>query len=249
MPTSAAARPLRHVGERYLRPTPLLDYHAASIEALIDERGWAALPESERIGAIYDFVRDEIAFGYNRTDDLPASAVLADGFGQCDTKAILLMALLRATGIPCRLHGAVVEKRLQRGVAPAVAYRLWRADIRHSWVEVRHEGSWLGLDGVVLDGAYLDGVRAKLGESARGAFVGYAVGTYDIADPPVEWRGTHTAIQTAAFARELGTYDDPDGFYRACGSNFTGLRGWIFRHVLRQRMNRKVAAIRALARA
>jgi transglutaminase-like putative cysteine protease len=249
MSTSAPARPLAHVGERFLRPTPFLDYHHPSLEALVAERGWAELPESERIGAIYDFVRDEISFGYNRSDDLPASAVLADGYGQCDTKAILLMALLRATGIPCRLHGVTVEKRLQRGIPPAVAYRLWRADIRHSWVEVLFDDHWVALDGVILDGAYLDGVRAKLGESARGAFVGYAVGTYDVADPPVEWRGTHTAIQTAAFARELGTYDDPDSFFRACGSNFTGVRGWIFRHVLRQLMNRKVAAIRALARA
>ncbi|MDP2808518.1 MAG: hypothetical protein Q8O34_00025 [Rhodocyclaceae bacterium] len=32
--------------------------------------------EFERIGAIYRFVRDEIAFGYNQRDDLPASRIL-----------------------------------------------------------------------------------------------------------------------------------------------------------------------------
>ena len=49
----------------------------------------------DRIGAAYAFVRDEIAFGYNLADDLPASRVLEDGLGQCNTKGTLFMALLR----------------------------------------------------------------------------------------------------------------------------------------------------------
>ncbi len=42
--------------------------------------------EYDRIGAAYDFVRNEILFGYNRTDAIPATEVLADGYGQCNTK-------------------------------------------------------------------------------------------------------------------------------------------------------------------
>lgn len=59
--------------------------------------------------------------------------------------------------------------------------------------------------------------------------------------------GGDTAIQAAAVERDLGVFDDPDSFYRTCGSNFSGARGWIFRHAIRPRMNRRVAAIRALA--
>jgi len=33
----------------------------------------------QRIGAVYDFVRNEIAYGCNEADELPASWVLADG--------------------------------------------------------------------------------------------------------------------------------------------------------------------------
>mgnify|MGYP007072874318 CR=1 FL=1 len=58
--------------ERLLQPTALLDFRHPSLEALIHVRGWRALPEFERIAAIYVFVRDEIPFGYNLTDDLPA---------------------------------------------------------------------------------------------------------------------------------------------------------------------------------
>jgi transglutaminase-like putative cysteine protease len=245
--SAATPRQAEDTDQRYLRSTPLLNYDHPDLQALVAERNWRVLPERERIGAIYDFVRDEIPFGYNATDDLPASAVLADRHGQCDTKAILLMALLRATGIPCRLHGATVDKRLQRGMAPAIVYRLWGADIRHSWVEVLFEGRWVGLDGVILDLAYLDGIRAKFHVPAGDGFLGHAVGTGDLADPPNRWRGTDTAIQSAGIARDLGTFDDPDGFYAACGSNFAGLRGWLFRHLIRARMNLRVAAIRDAA--
>jgi len=66
------------------KPTDLLDFKSPQIQQLILERGWQALPEFERIGAIYDFVRNEIKFGYNESDNLPASSVLIDGIGQCN---------------------------------------------------------------------------------------------------------------------------------------------------------------------
>lgn len=190
MSTTADARAAEQADPKYVRPTVLLDYGHPRLQAVIKERGWAELPERERIGAIYHFVRDEIRFGFNVSDDMPASAVLKDGYGQRDTKATLLMSLFRATGLPCRLHGAMVDKRLQFGMAPPLMYRLWRAEIRHSWVEVLFEGRWIGLDGVILDRGYLDGVRAKVGASADRGLLGYAVGTEDLANPPIEWHGT-----------------------------------------------------------
>ena len=100
--------------ERYLLETPLLDFGSGPIRALIGAKGWQRLNAFERIGAAYTFVRDQIAFGYNSDDSIPASAVLADGYGQCNTKGTLLMALLRALEIPCRLHGFTIHKALQR---------------------------------------------------------------------------------------------------------------------------------------
>ena len=91
----------------------MLDYCVASIQELIRERGWSELPEFERVRAIYNFVRDEVLFGYNVDDGIPASRVLADGFGQCNTKGTLFMALLRSCGIPCRIHGFTIDKKLQ----------------------------------------------------------------------------------------------------------------------------------------
>ena len=112
-----------HGVERCLEETPMLDYSNASIQALVRERGWSELPEFERARAIYNFVRDEILFGYNVDDNIPASRVLADGFGQCNTKGALFMALLRLCGIPCRVHDFTIDKKLQEGAMTGVVYR------------------------------------------------------------------------------------------------------------------------------
>lgn len=229
-----------------LKSTPLLDYGHPALTSLIEDRDWKAMAEDARIGAIYDFVRDEIAFGYNTSDDLPASAVLTDGYGQCNTKSTLLMALLRGSGIACRFHGATIHKKLQKGVVEGIFYRLAPENIVHSWVEIEFQGRWVGLEGVILDAAYLDGLRATVA-SGGGAFLGYGAGTENIDDPPVAWCGTDTAIQATGVNQDFGTFDDPDAFYRRHGANLSGPKALLFRTVIRQRMNRKVGSIRSCA--
>lgn len=229
--------------DHLVRPTRLLDTNAPTLRDLVGRRGWRSLPFEERIGAVHEFVRDEIPFGYNADDDLPASRVLADGYGQCNTKTTLAMALLRASGIPCRFHAARIHKSLQLGVVTGAAYRLAPEEILHSWAEVPVRGEWKRLEGIILDDAYLDGVRRRVGRE-RGRLIGYAVGTDDLADPPVRWRGEHTEIQMAGVVRDHGTFDDPDAFYSQAGTNLSGPKAWWYRNVVRHAMNRHVGAIR-----
>ena len=66
----------------------------------------------------------EIAFGYNTDDMISASEVLKDGYGQCNTKGTLFMALLRAVGIRCRIHGFTIDKKLQKGAMTGIVYKL-----------------------------------------------------------------------------------------------------------------------------
>lgn len=236
--------------DHHLRPTPLVDFDHESLLRLIRARGWADLPEGDRIGAVYDFVRDEIPFGYNASDDRRASEVLADGLGQCNTKSTLLMALLRGVGIPARLHGGTVHRRLQRGVVPRLAYPIAPREILHTWVEVLVDGRWTALEGVILDAPYLAGVRA-LHPGTRGAHLGHAVGTDRLEDPPVAWTGSDTFVQATGLARDHGVFDDPDAFYARHGTNLGGVRSWLYRGVIRHLMNRNVARLRrgAVARA
>ncbi|CUO05101.1 transglutaminase domain-containing protein [Hungatella hathewayi] len=109
--------------DRYMQETNMLDYSDAQIQKLIQNRGWLELSDFDRIKAIYNYVRDEILFGYNIDDSIPASKVLADGYGQCNTKGTLFMALLRACNIPCRVHGFTIDKKLQKGAMTGLVYR------------------------------------------------------------------------------------------------------------------------------
>lgn len=226
---------------RYLRATPLLDFNTPAIQTLIRAEGWAQLAPFERIGAAYDFVRNDIGFGYNREDGLPASQVLGDGYGQCNTKGTLLMALLRALDVPCRLHGFTIHKALQRGVVPEAVYWMAPAEILHSWVEIHFEGRWITLEGFILDQAVLRGLQQHF--PGRQSLCAYGAGTECLQDPQVQWRGQDTYIQKTGINQDFGLFDAPDDFY-AQHQQLTGLKGVLFRLVLRHWMNARVGRIR-----
>jgi len=227
----------------YLKATPLLDYESICLVQLVEKRKWCNMSEYDRIGAIYDFVKEEIVLGYNQSDAIPASQVFQDGYGQCNTKSILLMALLRSCGIACRLHGCTVHKRLQKGVITGIAYWLGPREIIHSWVEVLHQDKWISLEGVILDTAYLQALQQRF-PNAGDSFYGYAVATSRFKNPRVDWRGEDTYIQKDAIIRDLGVFDSPDDFFIHHGVNLSGLKALLYRYVFRQRINRRVSSIR-----
>lgn len=227
----------------YLRPTPILNFNAAEIQALVREHDWRSLEPRLRVEAIYALVRDKITFGYNKTDSISASEVLRDGYGQCNTKTTLLMALLRAAGVPCRLHGATIDKTLQRGVVTGLFYQLAPRNILHSWTEVWLDEQWIALEGVILDKPYLAGLTNHLQKNS-GPLLGYGVGTSDIGNPAIEFNGGPTSIQMTGVNQDFGVFSDPDEFYSAHGTNMSGLRAWLFASWVRHRMNRRVSQIR-----
>lgn len=132
--------------EQYLQETKMLDYSNENIQHLIENRNWKKINEFERLKAIYIFVRDEILFGYNVDDSICASKVLSDGYGQCNTKGTLFMALLRACKIPCRVHGFTIDKALQKGAMTGIVYKNAPQNVFHSWVEVYFENRWYELE-------------------------------------------------------------------------------------------------------
>lgn len=228
---------------KYLVATRLLDLGHADIQRLLEERRWRTLPGFEQIKAIYDFVRDEIKLGYNARDDLPASAVLADGYGQCNTKASLLMALFRAIGWPCRLQAAWVDKRLQANVIPPLLYALSPSRILHTWVEILHDSRWIGLEGVIVDRPFLTAVQSA-NPGCKGAYCGLAIATPALADPPIDWLGDETLIQHTAIVEAIGVFDAPDDLYANHRQALGPVRDFLYQHVVRHWMNRRVSAIR-----
>jgi hypothetical protein len=229
--------------ERYLKETRLLDFSHPSLAELTMKRGWKSLSEYERIAQVYNFVQNEIAFGYNEADDIPASQVYSDGYGQCNTKGTLFMALLRECGIPCRFHAFTIDKQLQEGAVSGPAYRLAPRNIIHSWVEVWFENKWLNLEGFILDRPYLQSVQVRF-SSVEGAFCGFAVATPNLQNAPIEWKGADTYIQKDGINHDYGIFDSPDDFYEKHGANLSGIKRFLFRHVVRKLMNNNISRIR-----
>ncbi|MDR6734899.1 transglutaminase family protein [Sphingobacterium sp. 2149] len=227
----------------YLKETKILDYSNDSIQKLVREREWNQLDMISRIKAIYNFVRDEIKFGYNLSDNIPASAILKDGYGQCNTKATLLMALLRATEIPNRIHGFTIDKALQKGAITGIWYKLSPKNILHSWVEILVDEQWYFLEGVILDKIYLAKLQEK-NSDCKTTFCGYGAYTDNFKNPPIDWNLNNTFIQDKGINQDFGLFDTPDEFYEQHQQKLNAFERFIFKNIVRHKMNKNVAKIR-----
>jgi len=227
----------------YLIATPMLDFAHESIKALIEQKAWHLLSRYDAIGAIYNYVRDDILFGYNADDRLSASQVLKDGYGQCNTKGTLLIALLRSVGIPTRFHGFTIYNELQKGAIPNYLFARAPERIIHSWVEVYLDDKWVNLEGYIIDKQYLRKVQLSFEDQGK-QFSGYGISTKCLKKPKIEWTGEDTYIQSEGIADDFGVYAQPDDFYRRYGSNLSGVKKLLFRYVIRHLMNINVKKIR-----
>ncbi|GLQ16297.1 transglutaminase-like domain-containing protein [Maritalea porphyrae] len=225
-----------------LKSTRLLDFNHPTIQKLVQSKNWRNLSDYDKIGAAYDFVQNQIKFGYNRKDSIPASEVLKDGYGQCNTKGTLLMALLRALNIPCRLHGFTIKKSLQRGVVPELVYAIAPENILHSWVEVQFEDQWVYLEGFILDRAFLGQLQKEF--SDQSSLCAYGVGTDCLQTPNIDWTGQNTYIQRTGINQDFGLFDTPDEFYAEHQQEFSPLKDFLYQHIIRHWMNARVANAR-----
>lgn len=229
--------------DRYLKETRMLNYSDERIQRLIKDRKWKNADEFKCLKAIYNFVRDEILFGYNVDDSIPASQVLSDGYGQCNTKGTLFMALLRACGIPCRVHGFTIDKKLQKGAMTGFVYKSAPKNVFHSWVEVYFEEKWYELEAFILDKAYLTKLQEK-NSDCIGAFCGYGVAVKDFKHPVIDFDRNNTYIQSKGINQDFGVYDSPDRLLKEHHQEISGVKAFLYRNLGRHLMNRNVRRIR-----
>lgn len=229
--------------DRYLKETRMLNYSDERIQRLIKDRKWKNADKFECLKAIYNFVRDEILFGYNVDDSILASQVLSDGCGQCNTKGTLFMALLRACGIPCRVHGFTIDKKLQKGAMTGFVYKSAPKNVFHSWVEVYFEEQWYELEAFILDKAYLTKLQEK-NSDCIGAFCGYGVAVKDFKHPVIDFERNNTYIQSEGINQDFGVYDSPDELLKEHHQEISGVKAFLYRNLGRHLMNRNVRRIR-----
>jgi hypothetical protein len=231
--------------EKYLEETEILDYSNKNIRHLIIKEKWLKLEVEHRVGAIYNYVRDQIKFGYNTSDNIKGSTVLNDGYGQCNTKSTLLMTLLRGVGIPNRIHGFTIDKALQKGAITGIWYKIAPQNILHSWVEVFIDKQWYFLEGVILDDTYLKAVQFK-NQQVLGEFCGYGIYTKQLQNPLIDWNKNHTFIQSMGINNDFGIFNSPDVFYKKHHQKLGWFKRFFFQNGIRHIMNRNVNQIRKL---
>ena len=228
---------------QYLKETPMLNFSNPNIQKLIEMKHWK---EQNRFGclkSIYNFVRDDIEFGYNSDDNIPASQVLEDGYGQCNTKGTLFMALLRACEIPCRVHGFMIDKQLQKGAMSGFVYKNAPQNIFHSWVEVYFEDKWYELEAFILDQKYLSNLQKKFAD-CTGYFCGYGVAVKDFQHPIIDFDRNITYIQREGIKQDFGVYNSPDELLKKHHQELSAVKTFMYRYLGRHLMNCKVKQIR-----
>jgi len=227
-----------------LEASRLLNYTHPSIRSFMAAKGWySSKDERAVIDEIYSFVRDEIEYAHTSSYALSASQVLALGYGNCITKTTLLMALLRAVGIPCRFHATTISKVIFRGLLRGVSYRIANKQMFHAWVEIEYKNSWLELEGHIVDQSYLLKLQQKFPDY-MGSFYGYGIAVLNFKNPENRWRESHTYVQNKAIEEDMGTFDTPDAFFSTFPEAETYTQTFRYKAILRGRLNASIRAIR-----
>ncbi|MBN9228530.1 MULTISPECIES: transglutaminase-like domain-containing protein [Legionella] len=192
----------------------LADYTHPEIQKKAHDLTQNKLDIREQIQSIFNFVRDEIKFGFPKEGDwVSASETLKLKLGQCNTKSTLFLALCKASNIPARIHYSLIKREIQHGVFPEFLYIFLPKEISHSWIEVQIDNTWLRIDGYIDDLIYFRGAVDKLAQ--RGWDIGFAV-----ACPPQE----HTSKpnfeqknfqQMCAVTEDHGVWDEPSEYYQS----------------------------------
>ena len=129
----------------YLKPTRTIESHHLRIVDLASSLCSGISDPCERAVRLFEHVRDDIRYtvrvDFADIEAYRATATLDRGNGFCVPKSILLVSLMRAQGIPSRLHFADLRNRL----VPDDLRDLMGTDIFyfHGYVEVHLDGRWL----------------------------------------------------------------------------------------------------------
>jgi transglutaminase-like putative cysteine protease len=131
--------------EEYLKPTPVFDADSESIREKAREITQDYENDIEKAKALFYFVRDKIEYNLYVKKHMPehfqASNTLARGKGYCVQKAVLLVSLARAAGIPAQLGCAKIRNHL----VPQKVLDILQSNIFpwHGYANLYLDGKWV----------------------------------------------------------------------------------------------------------
>jgi hypothetical protein len=211
----------------------LADYDHPLVKETAERLTQTEITLRGKLEQIFHFVRDDILFAFPDDGDfVKASDTIRLGYGQCNTKATLFLALCKAADIPARIHFSLITKDIQKGFFTGLAYWLMPQDISHSWIEVEVEGKWRRIDTFINDLPLFNAAKAEI--KRRGWSVGYSVALKD-GEASADLNLDQEAFQQmAAVSEDHGTWEDPSAYYADTKyKNRPGrLRIWFYRRLI-----------------
>jgi Transglutaminase-like superfamily len=229
---------------RWLMPTEQLDIETSKLRILAERLTQLQSSERLRAIAIHDFVQ-RMPFGcVPEFLSIQASDVIRIGHGDCHTKGILFVALLRAAGIAARLRFVTLPTRFLSGLIDTGV-----ATMTHAVGEAYIAGKWLQVDTYVVDMDLGNAARTKLRNGSRAMGYGVHLHAHTHWNAIEDAHGQFTALDPNSLpVVDWGVDDDVRSFYadedHAALRHTFGLRvKWMLGAQL---VNRKVAQIRKL---
>jgi hypothetical protein len=188
---------------RWLGSTPLLDLDDPKLRLRAHSLTQLSKNEREKAMAIYGFVKRLTLAKPIKLSLRTAREVIDAGGGDADDKATVLVALLRAAGIPARLRYVELSGEMLHGLVPNMT-RAARP-LAEIWL-----GRWVRTDTYIFDARYMAAARQRLRDSRRACGYGIHVSAQSL------WNGTDDAFlggsateQDPMVLRELCVVSDP----------------------------------------
>lgn len=154
-----------------------------------------------------------------------------------------MRADLTGCGIPCRIHGFTIDKRLQKGAMTGLVYALAPKNVFHSRVEVFLEDVWYEPEAFILDKSYLESLQSA-NPDCTGAFCGYGAAVQNLQCPVIDFDRNNTYIQSEGINRDFGVYDSSDELLREHGQEMSRMKAFVYRNFGRHLMNANVKRVR-----
>jgi Transglutaminase-like superfamily len=228
---------------RWLRGTRQLDVMAPKLRTQTLSLTQLLHSDREKAVALHNFVQN-LPFGCVADySELTADGVLKQGSGDCFTKGLLFVAMLRCAGIPARLRFVSLPVHFLRGIIEPE-----EASIMHAMTEMLIDNRWLVTDTYVPDPVLFSAASKKLGAENR--VLGYGI---HVAGTQV-WHALKDASAQCVVSDpsslpvvDWGVSHDPETFY--ADPSHTKLRRSFASRVkwrlASPMVNKRVAALRA----
>lgn len=167
--------------------------------------------EIEAAVALHNYVRDQVKFGFNKYfDATPPDYILTCGQGHCNPKSRLMRSLFQAAGFESHQHFVVIPKDILKGAIPASRFWMIPADLSHSYVDVKVNGSWSAIDSYIVDTPLLRGAQAKLAQEGRSLGYGVRMDSVNV------WDGRGDAFSQfdeSMLIEDHGRVDDLEAYF------------------------------------